>query len=262
VLAGPVIPALVLSLVAGIAEIVGTATAAGFNGSSRGFTIISFLVPMGAAIAALATRRQPKARWLPPALAGAWFSSFAWVVFDVLSVPAYKPFTGGSIRGEASFVFEYLGDVLGVVVTILLLVAVARSVRRGGWGKPVIFPVLMLSGMVAGWLLWQGSLLHALVVGYGSASNFVHYDYPVIGLTAAGVVTTLVAALVALGIADRAVGGGMVAGYAVAAIFGLLSFATGGFAFGGYAALNVVAFILLGGAGVVGIVYARRGQPT
>jgi hypothetical protein len=261
VLTGPVIPALVLSLVAGIAEIIGTATSIGFNGTSRAVSIISFLLPMAAAITALATRRQPTARWLPPALAGAWFSSFAWVVYDVLTVPAFKPFsTGEKLRDEVSYVFGYLGDALGALVTILLLVVLHKSMRRAGWARPAVFPALMLAGLVAGWLAWQGSLLNTLEADYGGWGTFAHYDYPSIGLAAAGLITTLVAALVALGVSDRVAGGGMVAGFAATAIFGLLTFVTGGAHVTG-SPLNVLAFILLAGAGVIAIVYARRGQP-
>jgi hypothetical protein len=260
-LSGAAIAGLVIAIAAALFEIISTATFQDFPKQSAKFYYIGFGLCLVVAIAGLVTARRPGARWLPALTLGLWFPAQGWIVNDFLQIPAFHPFSSGG-RNIAGFVFEVLGDGLGAVVAILMLVGLRALARRGPWLTPRVLPVLLLAGMVLGWGAWMILFFHQADAGWGGVGHVLTQDYPGVEFTLGGLVVAVIVALYALGIADRVAGGAILAGWCLQAFFNLLDFATGGYQFGGWVALNFLSGILILAAGVLAIVYAQRKQPA
>jgi hypothetical protein len=138
----------------------------------------------------------------------------------------------------------------------------ATLARRGPWATPRALPALLLAGMIIGWCAWVVVLFHEAADAFGGPGHVVTQDYPGVEFGLGGLVVTVVAALYALGIADRVLGAGVLAGWALAALLNLAEFVTSGYQFGGWVALNFVSGISVLAAGVLAIVYAQRKQPA
>ena len=260
-LSGAAIAGLVIAIVAALFEIISTATFANFPSQSAQFYYIGFGLALVLAIAGLATARRPGARWVPALALGFWFPALGWIINDFLQIPAYHPFSNGG-RNTAGFVLEVLGDGLGAVVAILLLVGLRALARRGPWLTPRVLPALLLASLVLGWCAWIIVLFYEADINYGGSGHVLTQDYPGVEFAIGGLAIAVIAAFYALGIADRVVGGGVLAGLSVAALFNLVTFATTGYHFGGWAALNVASGIIIVAAGVLAVVYAQRKQPA
>jgi len=250
---------LVIALIASVAEIVSIALAQGLPGKSAAFYYLGFGIALAFAIAGLAAGRR--SRWLRPFALGMWFAAFAWIIDDILQVPAFHPFSDGA-KATISFVFELLGDGLGTLAAILLLAGLARVARRGPWARPPALPAFALAVPLLGWIAWLIVWFHEIDEGWDGFGNVLKQDYPAIEFAIGGLVITVIMAIYALGISDRVVGGAVLAGWAVTAVFSLLQYVTAGIEFHAFAALNVVSGLLLAASGVIAIVYARRGQPA
>jgi peptide/nickel transport system substrate-binding protein len=250
---------LVVALIASIAEIICIALAQGLPGKSAAFYYLGFGIALVFAIAGLAAGRR--SRWLRPFALGMWFAAFAWIIDDILQVPAYHPFSDGT-KATVSFVFELLGDGLGTLAAILLLAGLARVARRGPWASPAALPAVTLAVAVLGWVSWLIVWFHEIDASWNGVGNVFTQDYPAVEFAVGGLVVTVIMAVYALGITDRVVGGAVLAGWALTAFFNLLQYVTAGIQFHGFTALNFLSGLLLLATGVLAIVYARRGQPA
>jgi hypothetical protein len=250
---------LVIALIASIAEIISIALTQGIPGKSAAFYYLGFGVALAFAIAGLASGRR--SRWLRPFALGLWFAAFAWFIDDILQVPAYHPFSYGA-KATVSFLFELLGDGLGVLAVILLLAGLARVARRGPWARPAALPAVTLAAALLGWISWLIVWFHEIDAGWSGYGHVFSEDYPAVEFAVGGFVVTVIVAVYALGIADRVVGGAVLAGWSLAAFFNLLEYVTAGLQFQGFAALNILSGLLLLTTGVLAIVYGRRGQPA
>ena len=146
--AGPV-----LALVAAVLGIIATLLFAGLSSKYAALLWITYLLGGGAAIAALAAGGSPPGRWLRPFTLGLWAICVSFVPDDLLTVPAYHPFSNGG-RSSAAFAFSTLSDVAGAAAAIVLLATL--KARRGGWPKPPALPGLLAGGTVLAWVVWQG----------------------------------------------------------------------------------------------------------
>jgi hypothetical protein len=215
-----------------------------------------------AAIAALATLKRPRARWVSSFTQGLWAVTIPALAWLALSWHAGEP---------TASVFQMLGFVAGVFSVFFLLAASARAMggRRSAARPGLLIPVLLCAG--GGWLLW--TIGHARMVSATYSSWIGNNESQ-----AADYLLAIAGAIVAVGIvvqafrlADRGQGGALVGGWSVAAFILLLIFNTGnGYlnTYGGnYILLNwIAALVTLAGA-LLGIVYAARkdaaqGQPT
>ena len=138
-----VMAALVLSLVAGVGEIVSN-----FAGPPPYLTLslILFMLPYALTIIttviAFSVGRYRRA--LLPAIAGLWSISLASVTWDLLAIPAFHEFSYGT-RYDVSYAIEITADAVGLVTAVLLLVWLNRSAERG---QPLVpgFPRVPLFG--------------------------------------------------------------------------------------------------------------------
>jgi hypothetical protein len=249
---------LVVALIASIAEIISIALAQGIPGKSAAFYYLGFGVALVFAIAGLASGRRSV--WLRPFALGMWFAAFAWVIDDILQVPAFHPFSYGT-KATVSFSFELLGDGLGTLAAILLLAGLAQVARRGPWARPRAVGAVTLAAPLLGWISWLIVWFHEIDAGYGLGHVFSQ-DYPAVEFAVGGLVVAVIVAVYALGIADRVVGGAVLAGWVLTALFNLLEYVTAGLEFRGFTALNILSGLLLLATGVLAVVYARRGQPA
>jgi hypothetical protein len=247
----------VLAIIGSVAEIIGTALTPDLPAKTAVLYYADYAIPLVIAIAALAAGVAPRARWLQFTTLGLWFIAFSWVPADILDVPVFHPFSGG-VRRVASFMFGDLGDLLGAIAAILLLVALRRAAPRGGWARPRVVPVLLMVGALAGWVVWHAVEFHEITISDGGVSGALKQDYPSFAYSIAGIIVAVVVALVALGISDRQLGGALLVGWSVSAFFYFLAFVTAGWSFGGGpVALNFVAGALIVATGVLAIVYTR-----
>jgi hypothetical protein len=183
-------------------------------------------------------------------------------------VPVYHPFGAGG-REITSFLFTGLGDALGVVTVILLLIALRRFAPRGRWGRPLL-PALLVAGVLASWVVWQSLMdekfYHAnqLAAAAGELPTSVWgWTYPTIGYSAVGFIVAIVAVVYALGISDQVLGGGLLAGWAAIAFALFLVYVTSPNSYSGWAvAVAALAGALIVATGILAIVYARRKQPA
>jgi hypothetical protein len=250
---------LVIALIASIAEIISIALSQGIPGKSAAFYYLGFGIAVVVAIAGLAAGRR--SRWLRPFALGMWFAAFAWIIDDILEVPAFHPFSDGT-RATVSFLFELLGDGLGALAAVLLLAGLARVARRGPWASPPALTAVTLVAAVLGWISWLIVWFHELDAGWNGLGNVFSQDYPAVEFGVGGLVVTVIVALYALGIADRVVGGAVLAGWATTVFFNLLQYVTAGIQFHGFTALNFLSGLLLLATGVLAVVHARRGRPA
>jgi len=250
---------LVVALIASIAEMISTGLTQGLPSKSASFYYLGFGIALAFAIAGLAAGQR--SRWLRPFALGMWFASFAWVIDDILQVPAFHPFSDGT-KATLSFVFVLLGDGLGTLAAILLLAGLAPVARRGPWAKPAALTALVLALPVLGFISWLIVWFHEIDAGWNGLGNVLKQDYPAIEFGFGGLVIAVIMVIYALGIADRLVGGAVLAGWALMAFFNLLQYVTAGIQFHGFTALNFLSGLLLLAAGALAIVYARRGQPA
>ena len=256
---GPATGGLVIALIASISEIVSIALTEGIPAKSAVFYYLGFGITLAFAIAGLAAGRR--SRWLRPFSLGLWFPAFAWLVSDLLEIPAYHPFSNGG-RATATFAFEVLGDGLGALTAILLLAGLAKMARRGPWMTPPALPALALVSSMLGWLAWLVVWFHQIDEGFNGIGNVFSAGYPSVVFAVGGLLVAVIAVVYALGAADRVVGGAVLAGWAVVAFVNLLEFVTSGQQFHGFTALNFLSGLLVLAAGILAIVYARRGQPA
>jgi hypothetical protein len=248
---------LVIALIASITEIISIALAQGIPVKSAAFYYLGFGIALVFAIAGLAAGQR--SRWLRPFALGMWFAAFAWLIDDILQVPAYHPFSAGA-KVTVSFLFELLGDGLGTLAAILLLAGLARVARRGPWASPPALPAVALAAPVLGWISWLIVWFHEIDAGANGLGDVLSQDYPAVEFAVGGLVVTVIVAVYALGAADRLVGGAVLAGWVLTAFFNLLQYVTVGIQFHGFAVLNCLAGLLLLATGILAIVYARRGQ--
>jgi hypothetical protein len=275
---GLVTAGLILAVCAGAAEIIATAVAPfpivaesfAFSGWPKTFTYLAFVIMLGAAIGALAAGPRPPARWLKFAVLGAWSVAPAWLVGDILAVPGYQIFSGGSDgRVTASLAFSVLADVAGSIAVICLLVAFRRSAQRGRWAVPPL-SALLLIGMLGGWAVWQSLMdekvyhaAHDLAASNSLYGSVWSNTYPSIGYALIGFIVAGGVALYALGLADRALGGGALAGWSAIAFLVFLTYVTSPEDFTGKStAVAALAGLLIAATGVLSIIYARRKQPA
>jgi hypothetical protein len=277
-LPGLAMAGLILAICAGAAEIVATAVAPypilaeswAYSGWPKVYTYLAFVIMLGAAIGALAAGPRPAARWLRFAVLGAWSVSPAWLVGDILTVPGYQIFSGGtSGRVTASFAFSVLADVAGSLVVLFLLLAFRRSAPRGRWAVPPL-PVLLLIGVPGAWAVWQSLMdekiyheLHDLAASGNLYGSVWSSTYPSIGYSVVGFIVAAGLVLYALGLGDRALGGGALAGWSAIAFLVFLTYVSSPQQFTGKStAVAALAGLLIAGTGVLSVIYARRKQPA
>jgi hypothetical protein len=217
------------------------------------------------AIIALAARRIRGP--LLPYVLGATFISVAAVLYDVLAIGGYHLLSADrSNHAKASFLAGAVGDVAGVIATIILLRAMRRIHGRDRWAAPRIIPALLLAGTVLGPLAWTGVWLNRVYAqdgnNYGSgwgASTFLSTDYPLIVFIAAGLVVAVIAALYALGLRARVAGGALLLGWTVNMFLSFGQVITEGWEYPRVAvAGNGVAALLMLATAVLAIIYASR----
>jgi hypothetical protein len=261
---GPAIAGLVLAIVSGIAYIGGLALSQGMPGKSAAFGYAGVVVPVIVAVIALVGRgtRRP----LVPYVLGAYFLSLAGVLADVLSVPAYHPLSGDtSNHAKASFLLSTLGDIAGAAAMVILLIAVRRMSDRGRWASPRVIPALLLATTALAWIAWTGVWARNAYVQGGSnysdwgVGKFLSVDYPYVVSVVAALVLAVIAALYALGLRARVLGGVLLLGWTVNAFLYFAQVTTEGYTFpGAEVAINVVAALLMLATAVLAIVYASR----
>jgi hypothetical protein len=256
---GLAIAGLVLAIVSAVAYAGGLGVSEGTPGKTAAFGYAAYVVLAIVALVALVGRqiRRP----LLPFVLGASFLSLAGVLFDVLSVPAYHPLSGGR-HAEASFLGTTAGDVVGAIAAIFLLIAVRRIHGRGRWARPRVIPALLLVASVLAWVAWAGVWTAKVALSHSSAGNFLSEEYPFAVFVVAGLVVAVIAALCALGLAARSAGGVMLLGWTVTAFLFFGQIITQGLEYHGAAvAGNVVAALLMLVTVVLAIVYAA-GKPA
>ena len=253
--AGPV-----LALVAAVLGIIATLLFTDLSSKYEAILWVTYLLGGGAAVAALAAGGSPQGRWLRPFILGLWAICLSFVPDDLLTVPAYHPFSGGG-RGSAAFVFSTLSDVAGAAAAIVLL-ATLRA-RRGSWPKPSALPGLLAGGTVLAWVVWQGEFARKLQVDLGGAGNVFTQDYPTVAYIVVGVVVAAFIALYAPRLADPMLGGGLLAGWAATSLLAFLEFTISGYPLAGRSvAVNWLVALGILATGILAIVYARRKQPA
>jgi hypothetical protein len=229
------------------------------------YSYIVYLIPLAATIAALATVGKRPGQRLRAAALGAWFASLTWLVSDFIGKPGYFSDYAGTDRNWGAYLFTLLGDLLGIVVVILLLVAFRRSAQRGSWARPRAVPVLMFIGSLVGPAAWYAGLFHQSWPCCSASSFNAYYGTIHVLAGAEAILAVAVAAFVgayALGVTDRVAGGAIVAGWLAVGIFEYLTFITEGWSFGnGEIAENWGAALVLVATAVLTIVYMRR-QPA
>jgi len=253
---GLAIAGLVLALVSAVAYGGGLGASVGTPGKSAAFGYAAYVVVAIVALVAL-VGRQVRGPLLPFVL-GASFLSLAGLLFDVLSLPAYHPLSGGH-HAEASFLGTTAGDVAGAIAAIILLIAVRRIHGRGGWARPRVIPALLLVASALAWVAWAGVWTAKIARNHSSAGNFLSEDYPFAVFVAAGLVAAVIAALCALDLRTRSAGGALLLGWTVTALLFFGQIITGGLTYHGAAlAGNLVAALLMLATAVLAIVYAAR----
>jgi Protein kinase domain len=257
--AGPVTGGLVLALISSILAMISVALTQGLPGKSAAFYYLSGVTALAFIIAALAAGQR--SRWLRPFVLGMWFGAIVAIVSDLLEIPSYHPFAYGG-RESTSFVTGALGDGLGALAEILLLAGLSRVARRGSWARPPALPALLLVALVLGWVAWLVVWLHGLDAGFDGIGNVFSQGYSSLVFGLGGLVVTVIAAVYALGISDRVLGGAVLAGWTTASFFELFEYVTSGGQFHAFTALNFLSGLLLLAAGILAIIYARRGQPA
>jgi hypothetical protein len=269
-----------IAVVAGIAQVIGLVMSGSYDPyglsitiGSHPYTYIAVLIPLAAAVAALATERKPAGRWLRAVALGSWFASWTWLPADLFDVPG----SGYNSRVFGAFVVTFSetvssliilsGDVLGVAAVILLLAAAGKTARRGGWAAARRPRVLLLCGMALGPAIWSISALHERSGRSCCSVSAVYFEDNRLPISIAEIVlAAAVAALVAvyaLGIKDRVVGSAILAGWLGVALFTFFEFVTGGWYFSGlWVALNFLAAGVLLASLAFTIVYLVRGGET
>src|SRR5262249_11701214 len=134
--AGPAIAGLVLAIISAAAAIVAMPLSRySVPGKSDAFGYAAVIVPLVVAVIALA--RPGLRRPLLPYVLGAAFLSPAGLLWDVLAVPAYHPFSDNpwmpprdGAHVKTWFALTTVGDIAGVVAVAILLIAVRRMSER------------------------------------------------------------------------------------------------------------------------------------
>jgi hypothetical protein len=187
----------------------------------------------------------------------------------VLAIPGYHEFAADhSNHAKAAFAAGAIGDVVGAVAAITLLVAVRRMHGRGRWAPPriiavllVVFPVLAPLAWAS---VWADRLYHLHGNDYGSgwgAGTFWSTDYPFIGFIAAGLVVSLITALCALGLGTRVASGVMLIGWTVNMSLYFAQIITEGWDYSSAAvAVTWVAALLMVATVILALSYATRGR--
>jgi hypothetical protein len=256
---GLAVAGLILAIVSSAAYLAGQALTLGAPGKSAAFGYVNDLLPLIVAVIALAGRGV-RGQLLPFVL-GATFVSLALVAFDVLSIPGYHVLSADrGTHARVSFLASLLGDVIGAVTAIILLIAVRRIYGRGHWATPRVIPALLLAGTVLSWVAWGGVWAFMIAEQHSSFVSFLSGDYPFAVFTVAGVAVTVIAALCALGLGTRPAGGVMLVGWTVTMFLYFAQIITGGsITYQGLAvAGNVAAALLMLGTAVLAITYASR----
>jgi hypothetical protein len=238
---------------------------------SHPYAAMVVLIPLAAAVAALAARGMPAGPWLRAVAVGSWFASGTWLLADLSEVPrSYQSLVFGSLvrtEGKAdSTVFSLIGDVLGIAAVIILLAAAGKNTRRGGRAarRP---QVLLLCGTVLGPAIWYVNTANYVSAHRSCCSvtaafyAFNSRPISVVEIILAAAVAVLVA-VYALGIRDQVVGGATLAGWLAVALFTFLHFATTVHATGVWAALNWLAGAVLVASLVLTIRYLRGKEAT
>jgi hypothetical protein len=253
--AGPV-----LALVAAVVGIIATLLYTGLSSKYEAILWVTYLLGLGTAIAALAAGSRPQGRWLRPFILGLWAICVSTVPDDLLSVPAYHPFSFGA-RTSAAYVFTTLSDVAGAAAAIVLLVTLRA--QRGGWAKPPALPGLLAGGTVLAWIVWQGEQARKMQVADSGVRNVLTQQYPAVAYMVVGAIVAAFVALYALRLADRVLGGGLLAGWVLTSFLAFLVFTVSGYPLAGRSvAVNWLVAIMILATGGLAIAYARRKQPA
>jgi hypothetical protein len=232
---------LVLAAVAGIMGVIGQHDS-GAPGVYVMLNYVAAALPLAAAIAALAVRRLR----LPLALAAlgtvSYFASLA--CYDLSVIVDYHIVV---LNAPWRFLLFTAGMVLGVIATVILLLALHRAApwsrRLSGRGA---VPVAALWVAVSSWLVWNGVLIAQQYTLEASSSfgTLVSHYYPDVLASLAGLVLTGLVVWYGLGFQDGRLGGWLVFGWALEVSLIFLAFLKAGWDFSGLAvALNWLAAI-------------------
>jgi hypothetical protein len=275
---------LVIGIVAGVAGVVGnilTPAALPGLGPHGGAlplprealicSYIVYLIPLAVTVAALAGQGKPPGRWLPAAALGSWFASLTWIASDLIGKPGSFSGYAATDRNWGAYLVTLLGDLLGILAVILLLVAFRRPAGPGRRAMPRAVPVLaravaalVFIGTLAGPAIWYLAV-YDVRWPCCSASSFNSYLDASRDVTAAEMVLAVaVAALAgacALRFTDPVLGGAVFAGWLAVAIFDFLTFITEGFYFDREQVTeNWAAALVLAATAALTIIYLRSSR--
>jgi Protein kinase domain len=225
---GAAMTGLVLSLFAAVAELVGIFLIPGMHFSLNStfiWNVVPYAVSGIVSVAALAAAGQR--RRLLPAVAGLWLISPAWVLYDILSIVKFDLFSQGTRVIEANLILT-AADVVSAAAAIVLLVAIRRDVRLGGWLAPRALSAALLAAILAGAFAWRLEYLSSsLGPQYaGDGYTYAFGDLPDTVFAVAAILLAVFVGLYALSIKDRALGGGLLLGWSVMLVIQYIAYAT------------------------------------
>ena len=200
-------------------------------------------------------------------VAGLWLISPAWVLLDILSFVRFDLFSQGTRVIEANLILT-AADVVGTATAFVLLAAIRRDVKLGGWLAPRALSAALLATVVAGALAWRIEYLSSSLGPQfaADANSYAFGDYPYTVFAVAALLLAVLVGLYALSIRDRALGGGLLLGWSVMLVIQYTAYATNQYHFTSTAnALFVIAGVCLGLSVLGSLAYvslSRRDSPA
>jgi hypothetical protein len=238
-----------LAILAGIVGIISVifANVPGTSGAFIFFGIVGNLIPMVVAVAVLLL---PKQRLVTIGLLqGLLWLSAAYVVFGIAYTFATH-LAGYTGRAHAGFVLAAIGNVLGTIAAVVLMISWSSVADRRRVPMPGAVPVLLLCSV--GLSLIADATFNAAV--------FLPHA-PYYALDAAEIIVGLAVTWYAVTLRARPLGGALVLGWVIGAALTLMLNTTAGATVGGIGRVAVVLeFVLLAAAAILAIIYMR--QPT
>jgi hypothetical protein len=189
------------------------------------------------------------------------------MIDDILVIVRYDVFSEGVQRVAANLILT-VADAAGTGTAIILLVAVKRGVKLGGWLAPKALPALLLVTTLAGSLAWRVEYLSSSLGpqyqyynGTTAVDYYVFGDYPNTVFAVLALLLAVFVGLYGLALKDRALGGGLLLGWSVVLMIQYIVYATSQYHFTSTAnAFFVIAGVCLGLSvlGSLGYAYLPR----
>ena len=224
-----------ISLCAAFGELLGFFLTPGEHFGLNGTTLwntLPYLAAIVVGIAAIsATGRH---RRLLPVTACLWLISPAWVLYDILTMVKYHVFSDGG-RFIAGTLVLTAADLARTVAALILLIAVLRGARLGGWLAPRALSAALLGSLLLGALGWRiqyfSSSLGPHYNGGYSGGAFIDAGYafgdsPNIVFAVAALLLAVFVGCLGLALQDRARGGGLVLGWSAMLLMQCIAYAT------------------------------------